>query len=295
MTATSEPTSDDKSTLKNKIASSIGVDEDYLKDFTVTSQAVARRSVRRSLLASYKWTVAFTVKAPLSETTYESAASFSVGVKSVLTSDSFVSAVSSSVGATVDVTSVSSEITATRNTPPLTASSVTSDNNETSSAAMALFAVLGILVIAAVAAAVFLRLRRSKNDSTSGMGAYSANQELTVKVDKPKPAAMTTTIELLEAGSVVEFLQLKAKFSSKRALVLAKNFAEQGYEAASDFQNMTEIELSDQHLKDTIGLLFPEMRNFRDAVAGAGEVQPYASTSITSSPLVRIQALGVYV
>jgi hypothetical protein len=154
---------------------------------------------------------------------------------------------------------------------------------------MALFAVLGILVIAAVAAAVFFRLRR-KDDSTSGMG---AGLELTVKVDKPKQAAKTTTIEPLEAGSVVEFLQLKANFSSKRALELAENFAEQGYEAASDFQNMTEFELSDQQLKDTIGLLLPELRKFRDAVAGAGQVQPHTLTSTMSLPLERMQALSI--
>jgi hypothetical protein len=210
MTATSEPTSDKENTLKITIASLLGIDDGCLKDFTVTSQAAARRLVRRSLLATYTWTAAFMVKAPLSETTYESPAPIPAGMRSVLTSESFVSAVSSSVGATVDVTSVSSEVTATRNTPPPTASSVTSDKNEASSTAVALFVVLGIVVIAAVAAAVFFRLRR-KDDSTSGTG---AGLELTVKVDKPKPAAMTSMIELLEAGSVVEFLQLKAKAKS---------------------------------------------------------------------------------
>jgi len=282
MTATAEPTVEDKKTLKSAIASSLDIDERYLKDFTVVSEATARRWVRRALLASYTWSVSFSVKAPLSETAFDSSTSLSENMESALTSDSFVSSVSSSVGATVDVTSISSEVTTTRNTPQPTLSlavdeavvvnDVTSNdsNNESSAAAMVVYVLIGVLVFAAIAAGLFFLRRRliSKNDDET-INSIGVGTELTAVQVQTPTASPTVEVprQFSKADSVFVFLQEEVKISSTRSLLLAEKFAEHGYERASDFAGMTEVELSDDNLGDVIGLFLPEIRKFRAAAS----------------------------
>jgi hypothetical protein len=286
MTATAAPTSADKILLKSAIANSLDIDEGYLKDFTVVSEAAARRLVRRALLASYTWNVAFTVKAPLSETTSESSTSYSENLESALTSDSFVSSVSSSVGATVDVTSISSEVTTTRNTPQPTLSTVIEDVGEddegegsssndesTSSAAMVVFVLVGVVVFAAcIAGLVFLRRHlAAKTDDDDTINKTGTAVELTtVQVQTPTAsprveARFEASMQSSKADSMLEFLLVEAKISSARALIVAEQFAKNGYESASDFEGMTAAELSDEHLRDVIGLSLIDMRKFRAA------------------------------
>ena len=285
MTATAEPTSEAKKSLKGAIASSLDIDEGYLKDFTVVSEATARRWVRRALLASYTWSVAFTVKAPLSETTFDSSSSYSENMESALTSDSFVSSVLSTVGATVDVTSISSEVTTTRNTPQPTVSVVaigdggevdaegSSGNNESSSDAIAVFVLLGVLVFAGIAAGLFFRRRRlvAKRDDESITNKSDTGVKLAgVQVETPK-ASLTfgDSMQSPKPGCIVKFLQEKAKIPSARVLFVADKFAEHGYESASDFERMTVLELSDEHLRDKIGLALIDIRKFKAALSRA--------------------------
>ena len=70
-----------------------------------------------------------------------------------------------------------------------------------------------------------------------------------------------------KVGSLLEFLQAEANISSARALLLAEQFAKNGYEKASDFAGMTELELNDEHLRDKMGLSLVDMRKFRAAVS----------------------------
>jgi len=271
MTATAEPTVEDKKSLKSAIASSLDIDEGYLKGFTIVSEATARRWVRRTLLASYTWNVAFTVKSPLSETTFDSSTSYSESMVSALTSDSFVSSVLSSVGATVDVTSISSEVTTTRNTPQPTVSVVaignggeveaqgSSGSDESSSDAMTVFVLLGVLVFAAIAAGLFFLRRRliAKRDDERITNESDAGVKLgAVQVETPT-ASLTfgASMQPPKAGSIIKFLQEEAKILSARTLFVADQFAKHGYESASDFKGMTALELSDEHLRDEIGLV----------------------------------------
>ena len=282
MTASAEPTDEDKKSLKNVIANSLEIDEGYLKDFTVVSKVAARRWIRRVLLTSFTWSVAFTVKAPLSETAFDSSTSYSENMKSTLTSDSFVSTVSTSIGAAVDVTSVSSEVTTTRNTPHPTLGpavdgydddGVNTDKNASNSSPvlMMVSVLLVIVALVAVASAVCVFRCRGIVKSHNDDAAIDMDVELemtTVQAGAPAASPMLeVTHQSLQPGSVLEFLQVEVKLSSFRALKLAEQFSEYGYESTSDFFDMAEAELSDEHLRDVIGLYLPEIRKFRATVS----------------------------
>jgi len=310
MSATSEPTSSDEFFLKTTIASSLDLDESYLMDFTVTSQSTTRRWIRRSLLESYTWIVTFTVGASLSETAYESPSSFSAGIVSALTSDSFVSAVSTGIGATVDVSSVTAEVATAHGT----AASNSSTSSDARSAAVVLYSLLGVLIVVAAAFMYYRSRPIPKSGIMSGIDTgvelsvkvetsnsaqppkssiaaryrsrqqFKSNAEsakdmsldkLSVTVETPKPAqpAELNEIEYTE-GSILDFLTSEVKISSYRAEILVERFADYGYDLTSDFQGMTDDELSKENLQGSIGLHPPEMRKFLAAVKRPFVVRP---------------------
>jgi len=204
-----------------------------------------------------------------------------------------VSSVSSSVGATVDVTSISSEVTTTRNTPQPTLSLAVDEaaavndvnnndgNNESSAAAMVVYVLVGVLVFAAIAAGlIFLRRRLISKVGIETNKSIGVGTELTAVQVQTPTASRTGEVprQSSKAGSVFVFLLEEAKISSTRSLLLAEKFAEHGYESACDFEGMTEVELSDDNLGDVIGLFLPEIRKFR-AAATRGVVQAVMGSS----------------
>ena len=75
----------------------------------------------------------------------------------------------------------------------------------------------------------------------------------------------------LKPGGVAEFLREKAGISSERSVALAQSFAQDGYRIASDFQGLSEEDMTDYLLQTEVGMLEPEIRTFRRAVAAPDE------------------------
>ena len=110
LTADAAPTASDTAAMKTFIASETGVDEANLNGFAITHTVSSRRRtrrIRRSLLATYTWTVSFTVTVSLASTTTSSASEFTSFMADVLESDSFASGITSAVPSVSSVDSVS--------------------------------------------------------------------------------------------------------------------------------------------------------------------------------------------
>jgi len=103
----------ERSTLKNTVATTIGVASTYITNFAVTITPARRR---RHLLASYTWTTSFDLVASLSTTTASSAADFTETMTTSLET-SLATNVQADMGLTVTVSDVST-IIATRNPSP---------------------------------------------------------------------------------------------------------------------------------------------------------------------------------
>ena len=157
MTSTAAPTSSDEDDLKTTIAASLELDEENIKEFTVTSTSSRRR--RRRLFAIYTWVVSFTVSVSLADSTFASATEFSAGVLTALTSDAFVSAVSSAVGATVDTSSIS-VVLETRNP---SSAPTPEPNNETNLKVIIVAVVGGLFGLVGSVLAVYFVYKRKKN------------------------------------------------------------------------------------------------------------------------------------
>jgi hypothetical protein len=188
--ASAEPTNSDKTSLKTKIASALGVDEGNLKGFTVVSSLTGRLSntllrQRRDLLAIYTWTASFDLIVSLAATTSSSSSDLVSSVATALTDPSFVSDISDELGAVVDITTVvvvriTRQPTAAPTTPPtakpVPAGSIggtsTGDANSTG-AKEAASPVIGIVIgllgacVFAVATSYFI-YRRKQNEIKDG-------------------------------------------------------------------------------------------------------------------------------
>ena len=131
LTAYAEPTNSDKTYLKTRIASALGVDEGNLKGFTVVSSLARRLSntllrQRRDLLATYTWTASFDLVVSLAATTSSSSSDLVSFVATALTDSSFVSDIVTELGAAVDTSTVvavriTRQPTAAPATPPTAA------------------------------------------------------------------------------------------------------------------------------------------------------------------------------
>ena len=271
MSAASDPTTSDKEELKTITASALEVDSIYLKDFRIDSVSAARRSIRRGLLSAYTWNVDFTLRIPISVSGLDSTSSLSAAIASALTSEAFVSIVSSNIGATVDITSIVTEVTSTRKTSQPTLSS-TVDNNtngnikSSESDVVLLFILIGLPVIA-ILFAVYYFNRSCIIKNFSAIISKYVGKEQTAQKKTHIAASRALPPEIPpKVISVMEFLQDDVKLQAARVLYVAKQFADQGYERAIDLTWVTNQEHSDRYLQDVIKLKQLEIRKLRAAV-----------------------------
>jgi hypothetical protein len=191
--ASAEPTNSDKTYLKTKIASAIGMDEGNLRGFTVVSSLARRLSntllrQRRDLLATYTWTASFDVVVSLAATTSSSSSDLENFVAAALTEASFVSDISTQLGATVDTSTVvavriSRQPTAASTAPPTAAPVASTGDANSTGAKEAASPIVGIVIgllggalIAAVTFYIYRRRTRAKVDKTE-------NSENGIKTD----------------------------------------------------------------------------------------------------------------
>jgi hypothetical protein len=85
LTASAAPTASDEATLKEQIASVIGVSEAHIRNFKVSSSLQRRH--RRALLSSYTWSVLFDVEISLSELSEDDSVSDSSDFLSKVSAD----------------------------------------------------------------------------------------------------------------------------------------------------------------------------------------------------------------
>jgi len=139
--ASSAPSSNDESTLKDIVASSIDIDVDDFSTFVVTSSVSSRRRLldEDNDSGSYTWTVEFSIMVQSSLESNRIDA-----IETALTSETFSSEVSSSTGATVDASSLEVGVV----------SNATSNNNAAVGVVMG--SVVGLFVSLAAAAALYL-------------------------------------------------------------------------------------------------------------------------------------------
>jgi len=271
MSAASNPTASDKEELKTIIANELGVAALYLKDFRIDSVSAARRLIRRRLLASYIWNVDFTLRIPISVSGLDSTSSLSTEIASALTSDAFLSIVASQIGATVDITSIVTEVTSTRKTSQPTLSTtvdINTNNNITSSKSdvVLLFILIGLPVIGIMLTIFYCRQSHIMKNISAIIGKY-ISKEQTVQMETNVAADTASTAKVPpKVISVLDFLQDDVKLQTPRVLYITKQFADQGYERANDLIWVTNREFSDHYLQDVIDLKQLEIRKLRAAI-----------------------------
>jgi 23S rRNA U2552 (ribose-2'-O)-methylase RlmE/FtsJ len=294
LTASAEPTDSDKTYLKLKVASSVGVNVNTIRRFTVVSSLARRLSRKllrqqlRELLATYTWTVSFDVVVSLAATTSSSSSDLVSFVAAALTDASFVFNISTQLGATVDTdTVVAVRITrqpaAAPTTPPtaapVAAGSIggtsngtvasTGDANSTG-AKEAVSPIIGIVIgllggaLIAVATVYVYRRRNMAKDKKKDKKDNGIETDFRAQV-----GALNVSIEDTDLvdGSVKQFLLLQANITSgKRLDQLVERFKEHGYESTDDFLGMAEEKLTDEILKDMFELNSPEIQRFKAAL-----------------------------
>ena len=163
-------TSNKASELKGTIANELGVTEANLARYT-TSYTTSK--VRRALLqsiASYTWSVTFTVEVPLSTADVSSAEGLSAENNTELSSTDLQSNVMTDLGVVVTAVSASSDVVVSSPAPTLVPSADKDSASSVNSAGLtwwiiALIAVGGSLFVACSAAAAVLMIRRGSRIS----------------------------------------------------------------------------------------------------------------------------------
>jgi len=172
LTSSSKPSNSDEKDIKNAIASSLGIDLDNIKDFTLTYEEI---TVRRRLQAkSYRWVVTFTVATTVAEV--EAAGSsqtdFTSSIATTLASDSFTQTVVADTGAAVDTSSITT-VALTRNP---SAAPTSSSNKKDSSmwtpgviAGVAIGATCGFLILVGGSVVAFMFCCKKKTEGNTGL------------------------------------------------------------------------------------------------------------------------------